>query len=79
MTAHEPHPESEPFEEVGTESHPVPPPSTVELLVSELLAAVPEVRDSLLAAADSLLDAARAVIDAAERVVFQHRDPDDPA
>ena len=77
MSAHEPHPESVPFEEVGTESHTVPPPSTVELLVTELLAAVPEVRDSLLSAADSLLDAARAVIDAAERVVFQHRDPDD--
>ena len=79
MSTHEPHPESVPFEEVGTESHDVPPPSTVELLVTELLAAVPEVRDSLLSAADALLDAARAVIDAAERVVFQHRDPDDVA
>ncbi|MFI5045857.1 MAG: hypothetical protein ACHQIG_02240 [Acidimicrobiia bacterium] len=69
----EPHPESVPYEDVGRESHAASPPSTLELVVTELLGAVPEVRDSLLAAADSLLDAARALIDAADRVVDQHR------
>ena len=73
MTPHEPHPEAVDYEEVGTEERTLPPPSTLELVIAELLAAVPEVRDSLLAAADSLLDAARAVIDAADRVVRQHR------
>ena len=34
-----------------------------------VLGALPEVRDSLVAAADALLDAARAVIDAADRVL----------
>ncbi|HEX5586792.1 MAG TPA: hypothetical protein VFZ17_05750 [Acidimicrobiia bacterium] len=77
MSAHEPHPESVPYDEVGRESHPVPPPSTLEVIVAELLAAVPEVRDSLLSAADSLLDAARAVIDAADHVVFPNRAEDD--
>ena len=43
-------------------------PSTLEVVLTELLGAVPEVRDALLAAADSLLDAARALIDAADRV-----------
>lgn len=78
MSAHQPHPESVPFDEVGAEQHPLPP-STLELVITELLATVPEVRDALLAAADSLLDAARAVIDAADRVVFPDRDPDDSA
>jgi hypothetical protein len=77
MTGHEPHPESVPSAEVGTESNPLPPPSTIELVVTELLAAVPDVRDALLSACDSLLDAARALIDAADRVVGQHRG-DDP-
>ena len=78
MSAHEPHPESVPYDEVGDESNPLPPPSTLELLITEFLAAVPEVRDSLLSAADSMLDAARAVIDAADRVVFPNRDDDHP-
>jgi hypothetical protein len=73
VSRREPHPESVPYDEVGRESHAAPPPSVIELVVTELLGAVPEVRDSLLAAADSLLDAARAVIDAADRVVEQHR------
>jgi hypothetical protein len=69
----EPHPESVPYEHVGRDSHAPPPPSVLELVVTELLATVPEVRDALLSAADSLLDAARSVIDAADRVVSQHR------
>ena len=73
MSGREPHPESVPHDEVGRESASTPPPSVLELVITELLAAVPEVRDSLLAAADSLLDAARSVIDAADRVVTQHR------
>ena len=73
MSDRAPHPESVPYEQVGHESHATPSPSVLELVVTELLAAVPEVRDSLLAAADSLLDAARSVIDAADRVVSQHR------
>lgn len=76
MSAHEPHPESVPYDEVGAESHPLPPPSTLELLITEFLSAVPEVRDSLLSAADSLLDAARALIDAADHVVFPSRADD---
>jgi hypothetical protein len=79
MSAHEPHPESVPYDEVGEESHPLPPPSTLELLITEFLSTVPEVRDSLLSAADSLLDAARAVIDAADHVVFPDRAKDDAA
>jgi hypothetical protein len=73
-----PHHESVPYEEVGRESAATPPPSVLELVITELLAAVPEVRDSLLAAADSLLDAARSVIDAADRVVTQHRSDTPP-
>ena len=67
------HPESVDFDAVGAEERALPPPSTLELVVTELLGAVPEVRDALLSAADSLLDAARALIDAADRVVNQHR------
>jgi len=70
----EPHPDSVPFDDVGRESHATPGPSVLELVVAELLTAVPEVRDSLVAAADSLLDAARSVIDAADRVLSQQRD-----
>lgn len=73
MTEGSPHPESVPVDEVGRESASTPPPSVLELVIGELLGAVPEVRDSLLAAADSLLDAARSLIDAADRVVTQHR------
>lgn len=80
MSERDPHPESVPYEQVGRDSHPPPSPSVLELVLSELLTAVPEVRDSLLAAADSLLDAARSVIDAADRVVNQHRtdEPGEP-
>jgi hypothetical protein len=39
------------------------------MLVSELLGAVPEVRDSLVAVADAALDAARGLIDAADRAL----------
>ena len=44
---------------------------SLESVLSELLGAVPEVRDHVLAAADALLDAAKALIDAADRVVRQ--------
>jgi hypothetical protein len=64
-----PHPESVDYESVGKEERALPPPSPLETLVAEVLGAVPEVRDSLVAAADALLDAARAVIDAADRVL----------
>ena len=74
MSEHEPHPESVDYDEVGTEERSLPAPSTIEVLISELLGVVPEVRDSLLSAADSLLDAARALIEAADRVVCPHRD-----
>jgi hypothetical protein len=62
------------FHEVGREPRSLPAPGAIEHVVSELLGAVPEVRDHLLAAADELLDAARAVIEAADRVVRQQRD-----
>jgi hypothetical protein len=68
---HTPHPESVDYESVGKEERELPPPSALESLVAEFLGAVPEVRDSLLAAADALLDAARVVIDAADRVLHQ--------
>ncbi len=64
-----PHPESVDYDDVGKEERALPPPSALETLVAEVLGAVPEVRDSLVAAADALLDAARAVIDAADRVL----------
>ena len=55
----EPHPEAVDYEDGrDARSAPLPPPSALEIVIAELLAAVPEVRDSLLAAADSLLDAA---------------------
>jgi hypothetical protein len=71
MTAPDPtpHPEAVDYDEVGTEQRKLPGPSTLEALVAELLGAVPEVRDSLLAAADALLDAARTLIDAADRAL----------
>ena len=74
MTAHEPHPEAVPIDEVGREERTLPGPSTIELIVTELVGTVPEVRDALLAAADSLLDAARAVVEAADRVLCPDRD-----
>jgi hypothetical protein len=68
-----PHPEAVPFEEAGTEERPLPPPSIIESVLTELLGAVPEVKDHVLEAADALLDAAKALIDAADRVVRQQR------
>ena len=73
-SSHTPHPESVDYESVGKEERALPPPSALETLVTELLGAVPEVRDSLLAAADALLDAARALIDAADRVLHNTGD-----
>jgi hypothetical protein len=68
-----PHPDAVPFDEAGTEERPLPPPSILETVITELLGAVPEVRDHVLEAADSLLDACKALIDAADRVVRQQR------
>jgi hypothetical protein len=62
------------FDDVGREPRSLPAPGAIEHVVSELLGAVPEVRDHLLAAADELLDAARTLIEAADRVVRQQRD-----
>jgi hypothetical protein len=64
------------FDDVGREPRTLPAPGAIEVVVSELLGAVPEVRDHLLAAADELLDAARTLIEAADRVVRQQRDGD---
>jgi len=54
MTGSEPtpHPEAVDFESAGTEERPLPPPSVLESVISELLGAVPEVRDHVLQAAD---------------------------
>ena len=68
-----PHPDAVDFESAGTEDRPLPPPSVLESVITELLGAVPEVRDHVLEAADALLDAAKALIDAADRVVRQQR------
>jgi ribosome-associated toxin RatA of RatAB toxin-antitoxin module len=68
-----PHPDEVPFDEAGAEERPLPPPSILESVISELLGAVPEVKDHVLEAADALLDAAKALIDAADRVVRQQR------
>jgi hypothetical protein len=73
-----PHPDAIPFDEAGTEQRALPPPSIVESVVTELLGAVPEVKDHVLEAADALLDAAKALIDAAERVVRQQRGEEEP-
>jgi hypothetical protein len=62
------------YDDVASEARSLPLPSAIEVVVSELLGAVPEVRDHLLAAADELLDAAKAVLDAADRVVRQQRE-----
>jgi len=67
------HPDAVPFEEAGTEARPLPPPSILESVLTELLGAVPEVKDHVLEAADALLDAAKALVDAADRVVRQQR------
>ena len=63
-----PHPDAVPFDDAGTEARPLPPPSILESVLTELLGAVPEVKDHVLEAADALLDAAKALIDAADRV-----------
>ena len=68
-----PHPDAVPFDEAGTEARPLPPPSILESALTELLGAVPEVKDHVLEAADALLDAAKALIDAADRVICQQR------
>ncbi|HEY3670466.1 MAG TPA: SRPBCC family protein [Acidimicrobiia bacterium] len=68
-----PHPDAVPFDEAGTEERPLPPPSILESVLTELLGAVPEVKDHVLEAADALLDAAKAIIDAADRVICQQR------
>lgn len=68
-----PHPDAVPFHEAGAETRPLPPPSVLESVITELLGAVPEVKDHVLEAADALLDAAKALIDAADRVVRQQR------
>lgn len=73
------HPESVDYDSVGKEERALPPPSALETLVAEVLAAVPEVRDSLVAAADALLDAARTVIDAADRVLRRAGDESEPS
>lgn len=74
---HTPHPEAVDYEAVGAEERELPPPSTLEAIVAEVLGAVPEVRDSLLAAADALLDAARTIIDTADRVLHKSVDESD--
>jgi hypothetical protein len=68
-----PHPDTVPFEDAGMEERPLPPPSILESVLTELLGAVPEVKDHVLHAADALLDAAKALVDAADRVVRQQR------
>lgn len=68
-----PHPDTVAFEDAGTEARPLPPPSVLESVLTELLGAVPEVKERVLEAADALLDAAKALIDAADRVVRQQR------
>jgi hypothetical protein len=68
-----PHPDAIDYDAAGTEHRPLPPPSVLESVISELLGAVPEVKDHVLEAADALLDAAKALLDAADRVVRQQR------
>jgi hypothetical protein len=68
-----PHPEEVPYEEVGNESYELPQPSVLEIVITELLGALPEVRDHVLEAADALLDAGKALLDAAERVIDTQR------
>lgn len=63
----DPHPESVPADEVGSEERPLPPPSPLDALITELVAIVPEVKDTLVSVVDALLEVARAVIDAADR------------
>jgi hypothetical protein len=67
------HPDAVPFDDAGMEPRPLPPPSILESVLTELLGAVPEVKDHVLEAADALLDAAKALIEAADRVICQQR------
>lgn len=67
------HPDAVAFEEVAGEARTLPAPSVVESVVSELIGAMPDVRDHVLEAADALLEAAKALLDAADRVVRQQR------
>jgi hypothetical protein len=73
-----PHPDAVDFDTAGTEERALPAPSVLESVITELLGAVPEVRDHVLEAADALLDAAKALIDAADRVVRQQRGDEAP-
>jgi hypothetical protein len=68
-----PHPEEVPYDEVGNESYDLPQPGVLEIVITELLGALPEVRDHVLEAADALLDAGKALLDAAERVIDTQR------
>jgi Polyketide cyclase / dehydrase and lipid transport len=68
-----PHPDAVDFAAAGAEERTLPAPSVLECIVSELLGAVPEVRDHVLEAADALLDAAKTLLDVADRVVRQQR------
>ncbi|MFI5053297.1 MAG: SRPBCC family protein, partial [Acidimicrobiia bacterium] len=65
------HPDAVDFDAAGRDQRTLPAPSVLESVITELLGAVPEVRDHVLEAADALLDAAKALIDAADRVVRQ--------
>jgi hypothetical protein len=67
------HPDAVGFDAAGSEERSLPAPSVLESVISELLGAVPEVRDHVLEAADALIEAAKALIDAADRVVRQQR------
>ncbi len=49
-------------------------PSLVEIFVSELFGAVPDVRDHVIKAAEEMLGAARAFLDAADRLLERERD-----
>jgi len=68
-----PHPEEVPYDQVGNESYELPQPGVLEIVITELLGALPEVRDHVLEAADALLDAGKALLDAAERVIDTQR------
>jgi len=68
-----PHPDEVPYDEVGSESYELPQPGVLEIVITELLGALPEVRDHVLEAADALIDAGKALLDAAERVIDTQR------
>lgn len=68
-----PHPDEVPYDEVGKESYELPQPGVLEIVITELLGALPEVRDHVLEAADALLDVGKALLDAAERVIDTQR------